>query len=356
MKHRRSFKLLAGVFSLALVAAACGGGDDDDDSGIDTGEGGVSEGAVETVEVQEGGTVVLAGEQEPTGLNWLQAEDNAAWTANIMQHVWPTPQLQLPDGSFIPQDDFGSYELISEDPQTIEYTINEDAVWSDGTPITADDFIFTWESQNACDEAAEAADPNTVYNAAGCQGFDVIESVEGSGDTNKTVTVTFAEPYADWIALFSPIFPRHAFEAAGNGDLVAGFNTGFKIENLPSGEAITDFVPSGAQFVVTDYSPGVSMTLERNPEFWGENSAKVDTLLVRWITEGTQQAAGAAERRGRRDLPAGPARPGPAGAGHPDGDDVHRVRHVLGAPRLQPAQRPSGRPGRSIGYRAGHRP
>ena len=32
------------------------------------------------------------------------------------------------------------------------------------------------------------------------------------------------------------------------------------------------------------------MTLERNPDFWGENTAKVDTLLVRWITEGTQQA------------------------------------------------------------------
>ena len=139
-----------------------------------------------------------------------------------------------------------------------------------------------------------------MYNAAGCQGYDVIESVEGSGDSNKTVTVTFAEPYADWVALFTPIFPKHAFEAAGNGDPVAGFNTGFKIENLPSGDAITDYVVSGAQFIVTDYQPGVSMTLERNPDYWGENTAKVDTLLVRWITEGTQQAAGVAERRGRR--------------------------------------------------------
>ena len=66
-------------------------------------------------------------------------------------------------------EQFVTYEVTSEDPQTIEYTINEDATWSDGTPITADDFVFTWESQNACDEAAEAADPNTVYNAAGCR-------------------------------------------------------------------------------------------------------------------------------------------------------------------------------------------
>jgi peptide/nickel transport system substrate-binding protein len=282
-------QLLAGIFSLALVAAACGGGDDDDDAGIETGEEGVSAGAVETVEVQEGGTVVLAGEQEPTGLNWLQSEDNAAWTQYLMQHLWPYVQLQLPDGSFVPRDDIGSYELTSEDPQTVVYTINPDAVWSDGTPITADDFIFTWESQSQCAEAAEAADPATVYNAAGCQGYDVMESVEGSDD-GKTVTVTFAEPYADWEALFGPIFPRHAFEAAGNGDPVVGFNTGFKIENLPSGDAITEYVPSGGPFIVTDYQPGVSMTLERNPDYWGENSSNVDTLLVRWITEGTQQA------------------------------------------------------------------
>ncbi|MGH9119788.1 MAG: ABC transporter family substrate-binding protein [Acidimicrobiales bacterium] len=289
MKKRWSFKLLSAVFAMSLLAAACGG-DDDDTGGIQTDDEGVSAGAVDTVEVQAGGTVVLAGEQEPTGLNWLQAEDNAAWTARFMQLVWPAAAWQLPDGTFVPQDQFGTYEVTSEDPQTIEYVINEDAVWSDGTPITADDFIFTWEAQNACDEAAEAADPNTVYNAAGCQGYDVIESVEGSGDSNKTVTVTFAEPYADWVALFSPIFPRHGFEAAGNGDLVAGFNTGFKVENLPSGEALADHVLSGSQFIVTDYQPGVSTTLERNEEYWGDDPAAVDTLLIRWIAEGTQQA------------------------------------------------------------------
>ncbi len=279
MKHRGSFKLLAGVFSLALIAAACGG-DDDDGGGIETGEEGVSAGAVETVEVQEGGTIVLAGEQEPTGFNWLQAEDNAAWTAYFMENVWPTPVIQLPDGSFVPNEQFASYELTSEDPQVVEYTINEDAVWSDGTPITADDFSFTWESQRHCAEAAD--NPEGTYNAATCNGYDVIESVEGSD--GKTVTVTFAEPYADWVALFSPILPKHAFEAAGNGDPVAGFNTGFKVETVDLANVV-----SGGQFVVTDHQPGVSTTLERNPDYWGDDPATVDTLLIRWIIEGNQQ-------------------------------------------------------------------
>ena len=87
MVHRRSFKVVSAIFALTLLAAACGGGDDDDGEGIETDEGGVSAGTEDTVEVQEGGTVVLAGEQEPTGLNWLQAEDNAAWTNRVMQLV-----------------------------------------------------------------------------------------------------------------------------------------------------------------------------------------------------------------------------------------------------------------------------
>ena len=122
-------------------------------------------------------------------------------------------------------------------------------------------------------------------------GYDVMESVEGSGDSNKTVTVTFAEPYADWESLFNPILPKHGFEAAGNGDPVAGFNTGFKIETLPSGEAISDYVLSGSWFTVTDYQPGVSMTLDRNEEYWGDDAGD------------GRHPAGALDHRGH---PAGP--------------------------------------------------
>ncbi|MGH9242990.1 MAG: ABC transporter family substrate-binding protein [Acidimicrobiales bacterium] len=288
MRHSRSFKLLAGVFSLALLAAACGG-DDDEGGGIETGEEGVSAGELDIVEVQEGGVVVLAGEQEPTGLNWLAAEDNAAWTANIMAaNVWAQSHDVFPNGEFHANTDLNEVELVSEDPQTIEYRIDPDATWNDGTPITADDYEFTWDAQNHCDEAAELEDPNQTYNAAGCQGFDAIESVEGSDD-GKTVTVTFSEPFADWVTLFNPVFPRHAFEAAGGGDTIAGFNTGFKVETLPA-TGLEDYVPSSGPFIVTGYEPGVSMTLEKNADYWGENQAAVDEFLVRWITEGTQQA------------------------------------------------------------------
>ena len=42
-----------------------------------------------------------------------------------------------------------SVEATSTSPLTIQYVINPKAVWSDGVPVTADDFIYAWQSQRA---------------------------------------------------------------------------------------------------------------------------------------------------------------------------------------------------------------
>ena len=49
----------------------------------------------------------------------------------------PTPNSELID----------SAELVSLNPETIVYTLNPKAVWSDGVPITAADFKYAWEQQ-----------------------------------------------------------------------------------------------------------------------------------------------------------------------------------------------------------------
>jgi len=40
-----------------------------------------------------------------------------------------------------------SVETTSTSPLTIQYVINPAAVWSDGVPVSADDFIYAWQSQ-----------------------------------------------------------------------------------------------------------------------------------------------------------------------------------------------------------------
>jgi len=51
---------------------------------------------------------------------------------------------------------------VSLAPQKVVYTINPKAVWSDGTPITAADFIYAWQQQRGTGSAPSfVADPAT---------------------------------------------------------------------------------------------------------------------------------------------------------------------------------------------------
>ncbi|QGG95452.1 ABC transporter family substrate-binding protein [Actinomarinicola tropica] len=275
--HRALWKLLALLLSFTLIAAACGGDDDDDggDAGGDT--------DTETTEAEgedgEGGPtsgteIVFAAEQEPTNLNWLTAADNAAWTQYIMSLVWPGAIYGGTDGELVQNEDLvTSIELTSEDPQVVTYEINPDANWSDGEPITADDFAFMWEAQR---------DAESAYAPAGTNGYELIESVEGSED-GKTVTVTFTEPYADWRALFDYVFPRHAFEAAGDGDPAVAWTESFKPENLDPAEVI-----SGGPYLVESYDQGQSVVLVRNEDYFGEPAA-TERLVFPFITDAAQQ-------------------------------------------------------------------
>jgi len=261
-------RILALLAILSLVVAACGGDDDE------TGGGGETD--TTTEEQKSGGTVIFAAEQEPESLNWLTAAHNTAWGSYLMGWVWPGTWYADPNNEKIQNEDLvTSVELTDEDPQTVVYKIHEDAVWSDGKPITVDDFKFFWESQNG---------KNPAYLPAGTTGYEDIESVEGS-DNGKTVTVKFAKPYADWDALFDFLLPAHAFAAAGGGDPVKGFNEGFVTENLNLANAV-----SGGPYKVTAFERGKSMTLEKNEKYWGE-PAFLDKIIVPFITDATQQPA-----------------------------------------------------------------
>ena len=48
--------------------------------------------------------------------------------------------------ALVKNTDFGTYEVVNEDPLTVQYTINEGVVWSDGTQIDAADMLLSWVS------------------------------------------------------------------------------------------------------------------------------------------------------------------------------------------------------------------
>src|SRR5215211_7838048 len=142
--------------------------------------GGGTEGG--TAQVKDGGTLNYAADQEPTGFNNNTSKDNGTSVYNVVINVYPQPFHAQPDFT-VKMDDalLDSAEQTSDDPQTVVYKIKQDAAWSDGTPLSADDFIYNWKQQNGTIKENDVATTT---------GYDQIKSVEGS-DNGKTVTVVF---------------------------------------------------------------------------------------------------------------------------------------------------------------------
>ncbi|HEV3397997.1 MAG TPA: ABC transporter family substrate-binding protein, partial [Actinomycetes bacterium] len=240
-----------------MVATACGGGGDE---GGDTGGG--------TGQIQPGGTLNYAADQEPTGFNSNTSKDNGTSVLNITINMFPHAFHAQPDFT-VKMDEalLDSAEQTSEDPQTIVYKIKQNAIWSDDTPVTADDFIWFWQQQNG------KIKDNDV---ASTTGYDQIESVEGS-DNGKTVTVVFREPFADWKGLFTQILPSHYVK-----ERPGGWNTGLDKE--------PEKIPVAGWFKVENYTQGQSLTLVRNDKYFGPK-ANLDSVVFRFLPESTTQPA-----------------------------------------------------------------
>lgn len=153
-----------------------------------------------------------------------------------------------------------SVEATSTTPLIIQYVINPHAVWSDGVPVSADDFIYAWKSQKG-----GGADINGLPDqVASTLGYRDVASVVPS-DGGKTVTVTFSTPYTDWRDMFDHMVPAHIARQVG-------WNDGFD-----------DFSPaidlSAGPMMLRSVSPTGAAVLVRNPHWWG-TPAVVDKVTV----------------------------------------------------------------------------
>ena len=265
MKLWRKSALIAPAVIVAMTAAACGGGSD-------SGSGGGDNGGTKT-----GGRLVYGLDTDfPENLMPLISAGNSVSTGYTQVRVLLAPYRIYPDFSVKPDNDLIVGEPTTETTngkQVITYKINPKAVWSDGQPITAKDFEFTWQAQKSADPAKGGCAALLTTT-----GFDQIASVEGS-DNDKTVTVTMSKPYGDWKSLFgSPgVLPQHVMDKGSpkaNCDYITkGWPTAGGVP-VASGPYLMD--KSGI-----DVSKKV-LTLTRNPKWWGEPS-KLDAIVVQTI-------------------------------------------------------------------------
>jgi peptide/nickel transport system substrate-binding protein len=243
----------------SLVVAACGGSSSP--------SAGSSPGTVKS-----GGTATFALDEDVAGFNVLQASDNEFVLQEILDQTWPQAFLTPPNLTpTLNKDLLTSATVTSSSPQTVVYKINPKATWSDGTPISAADFIYNWQAQSGNPKYKDLG--GAAYLDASTAGFNDIKSVTSS-DGGKTATVVFSAPYGDWRALFSPLIPAHIAQKVG-------WNNGFQT----FGPAVQ---VSGGPYMIQSYTKGEDLVEVRNPKWWG-TPGKLSKIVFRFILDDSQQ-------------------------------------------------------------------
>jgi peptide/nickel transport system substrate-binding protein len=264
-RPRRGLVRLAAVLgALAVVASACGGPG-----------GGTT--TVTYVGVS-GGSISFGMTGSPSGCNPNTPSGDTPATLTVLAGVLPSPYVVAANGMPLANSDLiASAEPLSLSPLTVVYTLNPKAVWSDGVPITADDFKYAWEQQRG--------DPDgTSTDVVSIAGYRDIASVAGTNG-GHTVTVKFKTAFADWQQLFANLLPAHVMEKVG-------WN--------PNCSTVSPSIDlSGGPFEIASVSNS-TIRLVQNPKWWGTpaNSKSITVHLAsstadlaRWMSSGYVQVA-----------------------------------------------------------------
>lgn len=236
-----------------VTAAACSGSES---------SGALPESDTAQLEVRDGGEIVIGAEQEPDCADWIGTCGGAIWGSYTMRvNTVPSAFTVTKDGdhwSATPSDLLAGEPTVEADGarQVVTYRIDPDAVWSDGTPITAADFEYT---------ALQIRDGKNVFDKSG---YDLIESVDTPDAT--TAVVTLSEPYAGWRTLFSGdygVLPAHLLEGKDrNAEMKDGYDW------------------SGGPWLIDSWKRGRSITLVPNDNYWGEKP-KLDKVTFQFIAD-----------------------------------------------------------------------
>ena len=185
---------------------------------------------------------------------------------------------------------------VSEDGLTYTFTLRPEAMWSDGTPVTASDFVFAW--RRAADPAT--ASPYAWYMElmqiegvtdviAGTAAPDTL-GVTAIDDHTLEVRLTTALPYFVQMVTHTTTFPvpEHVVTELGDAWTQPG-----------------NMVSNGA-YVLSERVPQEKIVLTRNPNYWDNANTIIETVTALIINDENQALTRyLAGEMDQTDVPAG---------------------------------------------------
>ncbi|WP_025728966.1 oligopeptide ABC transporter substrate-binding protein [Atopobacter phocae] len=264
------------VFASALLLAACGGGSKDSKS---NGEGAK---LVEFQQVLEqdgeaikGGElkVALVSDSPITGIF-----NNVLYSANPDSQVlnYTAGAIFSVDNNFrFTNDGFGKFET-DEEAKTVKVTFPKDAKWSDGEPMTIDDYIFTHEFIANKDypgirypnyvgdvEGAEEYHNGSASNISGIEKIDDQTVILHYKDMTPSIFIAGG-------SLLNMVIPKHIFE-------------GIPMDQVMESDFVRKHPVDFGPFKIDTSVAGESVTLVPNEYYWN-GKAKIDRVIIEVVS------------------------------------------------------------------------
>ena len=307
MRIRRIGAAIAAVGAAALVLSGCS---------APTAKSGLDE-----------GTTVTAGWNQPfysynasTSFGNATANNNIIYMTNDSFNYYDnTPEL-------VKNESFGSYEMVSEDPLTVKYTIKDGVKWSDGTAVDAADLLLNWVANSRAQDTpdfdpTDFTDPDTgeftdafptdvVYFDTGAQpdsGLGLVHEVPEISDDGRSITLVYTAPYVDWELTFTSAgLPAHVVaknalgltdndeaktalitaiqdnDAASLAKISTFWNSGFNFTSLPDDPEL--YLGTGP-YTISAFEADQFITLTANPDYTGDHKPSIEEVTIRFITD-----------------------------------------------------------------------
>lgn len=210
-----------------------------------------------------GGTLDVTSLREPACLNlFVPCQGPLPPVLGVVEGAFKVG----PDWSWRPRLVSG-VDVATKPPFTLTYHIRREARWSDGTPVSARDFVFTYQARLKYPDVPDYEQYKTYVRS--------VRALDA-----RTVRVVLRSRFAFWRGLFAVVLPEHALRGENLEEVWSD-----RIDNPKTGRPI-----GNGPFLVQRWERGKQLALVRNPRYWGPHPAYLDRIVFRFSADAAEIA------------------------------------------------------------------
>ena len=223
--------------------------------------------------------------EEPESLNPNLTTDSTGTTVNSIM----SEGLMRSDKDGIPAAGLAEKWEINEDGLVWKFYLRENLKWSDGSPLTANDFKFSWMKVLAPETGAKNADLLYVIKGAEAynKGEGTAEDVGIKVLDDNTIEVSLEEPSEYFLSLLAHVTYSPISEKLFNE----------KKENF--GLDPSSITASGP-YMLKEWNHNANIILSKNENYWNKDNIKLDEIEIKLVVD--NEAALNAFNNGEIDL------------------------------------------------------